>query len=253
MEFSLAHNAWTNVTDEAVGSAMLFEKEKVWRHDERVIRRIEHDVRFGAKTLDWGCGIGLIAGMLHFYNYPVEAYDKSPVMRQRTAERIGAKNVHDTILTIREGAYDIILCNLVVCIIPDDDEVRQIFRHLRRAAGKNAKIIISFCNPKICRVSKTAIDFRYFPEGANESSKILFNKRKREEIPDSMHYGYYTDPKGPGPTHAYIVTEVHRPIDRYLKMLEEEGLRTTATFFSYPQPGDDPQVEDYAFIECTPA
>ncbi|MBN1897131.1 MAG: class I SAM-dependent methyltransferase [Candidatus Aenigmarchaeota archaeon] len=194
---------WAKVADE-----LKAEKVKLAFYDNTVISLLGNVKN--KKVLDYGGGPGVLAIALKKLGAEVKEYDISEDMLKQASEKIGKENIYSTIEEIPKEEFDLIICNLVLCIV-SEDEVKRIVKIIKQSLNKKGFAFIGFCNPKILDVPESNLDFRPKP------------KHKYEE-----NHSYMKTKKEGG----YQIIENHRPIEWYEKTYEEQGLKLVDTFFT---------------------
>lgn len=194
---------WSRVADE-----LKAEKVKLAFYDNTVISLLEN-VK-DKKVLDYGGGPGVLALALKKLGADVKEYDISEDMRKQASEKIGEENIYHSVDEIPKDEFDLIICNLVLCIV-SEDEVKRIVTNIKNALNETGFAFIGFCNPKLLDVPESNLDFRPKP------------KHKYEE-----NHSYMKTKKEGG----YQIIENHRPIEWYEKVYNEMGLTLVDTFFT---------------------
>jgi 2-polyprenyl-3-methyl-5-hydroxy-6-metoxy-1,4-benzoquinol methylase len=156
----------------------------------------------GKKVLDYGGGPGVLLVALKKLGAEVKEWDVSEDFRKQAAEKIGAENIYETIEGIPADYFDFVICNLVLCIV-DEDEVKRIVLNIKKSLNKNGIAYIGFCNPKLLDVPETNLDLRPTPKHKYEDNHS-YMKTKKEG--------------------GYKIIENHRPIEWYEKIYKEAGL-----------------------------
>ncbi|MBS3086832.1 class I SAM-dependent methyltransferase [Candidatus Pacearchaeota archaeon] len=156
----------------------------------------------GKKVLDYGGGPGILALTLKKLGAEVKEYDVSHDMLEKAGLKIGKKNVYENIKNIPKNHFDFVICNLVLCIVPEK-EVENIVKNLKELVSPKGFVYIGFCNPKILNVTESQLDLRY-NEGKYEENHT-YRKIKKEG--------------------GYEISELHRPIEWYLKIYKKVGLK----------------------------
>ncbi|GAB5398968.1 MAG: hypothetical protein Aureis2KO_05530 [Aureisphaera sp.] len=179
------------------------------------------------KILDYGAGPAVLANLLQNLGAQVKVYDISKEMREIAVEKLGRPAVFDKVESIPKNYFDVILCNLVVCIV-EEEEVISIFKTLRGKIAPTGKIYIGFCNPKIFDVKESNLDYR-FPTGEDYLLNHEYKKIKKEG--------------------NYEIIEKHRPIEWYRKIIEEADLEVVDILFTpeYELKGFD--LRDFIIFE----
>lgn len=156
----------------------------------------------GKKVLDYGAGPGVLARVLQKQGAEIKVYDINPEMREKAGFRIGFENVFTSVLEIPKNYFDVIICNLVLCIV-SEEEVENIMSNIRLALKPGGKAFVGFCNPKIHNVAESQLDFRFF-SGESYEKNHSYKKIKKEGL--------------------YEIVETHRPVDWYAKAFQNIGL-----------------------------
>lgn len=181
----------------------------------------------GKKVLDYGGGPAVLATALKARGADSRLYDISADMRNRAAERIGKENVYRRVEDISHDYFDFIICNLVLCIVPEDEVVR-IVKHIHDELKPTGFAYIGFCNPLIYDVPESQIDFRMQTKN-NYEDNHNYKKIKKEG--------------------NYQIVESHRPIEWYLKIYEEAGLTLVDTIFTPEYEFNGRKIEDFVIFK----
>lgn len=184
------------------------EKLKVMSYDH-VLISLFGDVK-GKNVLDYGAGPGILALGIKKMGGNIKVWDIDPEMRRIAGEKIGQENVYERLEDVPRNFFDIIICNLVLCINPED-EVKNIMRNIRNELNNTGFVYVGFCNPKIFQVPESALDFR-FATGAAYKENHDYKKIKKEG--------------------GYEIIESHRPIEWYEKVFKESELKLEGTYFT---------------------
>ena len=194
---------WAKVADE-----LKAEKVKLAFYDDTVISLLGN-VK-GKKVLDYGGGPGVLPLALKKLGADVKEYDISEDMLKQASEKIGEENIYHSVEEIPKDEFDIIICNLVLCIV-SEEEVKRISSIIKDSLNKKGFAFIGFCNPKLLDVPESNLDFRPKPKHKYEENHS-YMKTKKEGM--------------------YEIIENHRPIGWYEKMYKEQGLDLVDTFFT---------------------
>ena len=194
---------WAKVADE-----LKAEKVKLAFYDDTVISLLGN-VK-GKKVLDYGGGPGVLPLALKKLGADVKEYDISEDMLKQASEKIGEENIYHSVEEIPKDEFDIIICNLVLCIV-SEEEVKRISSIIKDSLNKKGFAFIGFCNPKLLDVPESNLDFRPKPKHKYEENHS-YMKTKKEGM--------------------YEIIENHRPIEWYEKMYKEQGLDLVDTFFT---------------------
>lgn len=219
-------NKWHEVAHELEA-----ERLKVMSYDRTILQQLG-DIE-GAWTLDFGAGPGVLSSALKRLGARSHAYDINPDMRRACVEKIGKEYVYERLDHIEDGRFDIITCNLVLCIV-SDRELLRIVREIRRLLRKEGKALIGVCNPQIFDVPESKIDIRQ-PTGDPYRKRHSYEKTKKEG--------------------GYKIIEQHRPLEWYWESLHEAGLEHVAlhTTPPYRMSSDSRAIRDFAIFEETRA
>ena len=113
----------------------------------------------GKTVLDYGAGPGVLASALQQRGAEIYAFDISAEMRRLAGERIGSERVYSSAEDTSPHAFDAIICNLVLCIV-EENEVYRIMDNIGRSLDEQGKAYVGFCNPWIYDVQESQLDFR---------------------------------------------------------------------------------------------
>ncbi|MBI2173007.1 MAG: class I SAM-dependent methyltransferase [Candidatus Aenigmarchaeota archaeon] len=194
---------WSRVAEE-----LKAEKIKLAFYDNTVISLLGNVKN--RKILDYGGGPGVLAITLKKLGADIKEYDISEDMRKKASEKIGEENIYHNVGEIPKNKFDLIICNLVLCIV-SEDEVKRIVKNIKNALNKKGFAFIGFCNPKLLDVQETNLDLRPKPSHKYEENHS-YMKTKKEG--------------------GYQIIENHRPIEWYERVYEELGLKLVGVFFT---------------------
>jgi len=181
----------------------------------------------GQRILDYGCGPGVLASVLDRRKAEVRAYDISPDMRQRTAEKIGPDHVYAKRNDIPQNSFDSVICNLVLCIV-EEETVLNIARDVKDAVHNGGNIYAGLCNPLIFQIPESQLDFRY-PTGKGYGDNHRYQKTKKEG--------------------GYQIMEEHRPIEWYEQSFQESGLVVVKKHFTPEYLLKERKIRDFVIFE----
>ena len=181
------------------------------------------------RILDYGSGPGVLAAALQNAGADVAVHDISSEMCDAAATKIGTENVFYSADEIPAQSFDVVICNLVLCIV-EEPIVRDILANLRRAVRQGGRIFIGFCNPEIFRVEESRLDFRE-PTGEDYTCNHSFWKIKKEG--------------------GYRIIELHRPIEWYEAAFEAAGLALTTTHFTTEYILGGEAIRDFVIFKLT--
>lgn len=178
------------------------------------------------KILDYGSGPGILALGLQKMGADVKVWDINNEMREKAGTKIGSENIYTDISQVPQNFFDIIICNLVLCIVPEA-EVRNIVKNVKKFLNETGSAYIGFCNPKIFTVAESNLDFR-FPTGNTYEENHDYKKIKKEG--------------------GYEIIETHRPIEWYEKIYAEAGLKLADTFFTPEYELKNNKIKDFVIF-----
>lgn len=172
-----------------------------------VIRLIE-PVR-GAYVLDYGCGSGYFANMLHEYGADVVGVDISHELiaaaERHTHPDIIYRVIESADLSqFKDGTFDAAVINLVLCILPSPDEILRVLRAIRTKL-KPGGTIVALNTAWESSNGKEFLSFALQYEKELTPGKKIFNKLKGEK--------------------SITVEEYFWPKSQYKKWFEEAGYR----------------------------
>jgi len=154
-------------------------------------------------------------------------FDISKEMRTRAGERIGRENVYKKVEDIPDGYFDFIICNLVLCIVPEK-EVVKILKNIYSEIKKAGAVYIGFCNPLVFDVPESKIDFRM---------------QTKHEYEDNHNYKKI---KKEG---NYEIVESHRPIEWYKKVFKDARLELVDTIFTPEYEFKGRKIKDFVIFK----
>ncbi len=181
------------------------------------------------QILDYGCGPGVLLSALQRLGAEAKGYDISVKFRQEAAAKIGANNIYSTISQIPDQHFEFVICNLVLCIVPEA-EVECIIANIKRALKHSGLAFIGFCNPKLLDVPETKLDFRPAPEHAYQTNHS-YMKTKKEG--------------------SYQIIENHRPIEWYHSVYQQAGLKLIDTIFTPEYELNGRKIQDFIISQLS--
>ena len=212
---------WATVLPELSGEDL---KQKIYDNTLfNILGNIE-----GKSVLDYGAGPAVIATRAKQLGADIKVYDVSLEMCKAAANKIGEQHVFDKVESIPNNFFDIILCNLVVCIVPVEAEVARLALNLRLALKENGVAYVGFCNPKIFDIPESIIDFR-MQTGSKYDECHQYQKIKKEG--------------------GYKIVEMHRPTEWYEAIFKSIGLCVSAVHYTPEYDFKGRQINDFVILE----
>lgn len=211
---------WAEVAAELEGEDL---KQKIY--DNTLLNLIGN--LSGRGVLDYGAGPGVVASRIARSGGEVKVFDISTDMLRIAAEKLGAGNVYTNVTDIPADTFDVIVCNLVVCIVPDDEAVR-IIENIKQVMKPDGVAFVGFCNPRIFDVSESLIDFRH-STGLDYEDNHGYTKTKKEG--------------------GYRIEETHRPIGWYNGVFDALGMQRELFFTPQYQLDDGRKISDFVIFK----
>jgi 2-polyprenyl-3-methyl-5-hydroxy-6-metoxy-1,4-benzoquinol methylase len=219
--------SWGNVS-----GTLADEKVKVRVYDDFLFQELMKGEVRDAAVLDYGSGPAVFAKRMQDAGADISIFDSDERMQKICAEKLGESSVCQTQEDVRRGAYDIVTCNLVLCI-NRKDEVRRIMETINAAVRKQGDVYVGFCNPILYDVKRTQLDLRQ-PTGDSYRKHHTIYKRKIE-IPDE----------------EYNLYDLHRPIYWYAQQFRRAGLEVVDTHFTPESEIEGKKINDFIIFELT--
>ncbi len=185
----------------------------------------------GKKVLDYGAGPGVLALAIKRLGGDIVVYDINPDMLKSAGEKIGSENIFHSIGEIPQNTFDIVICNLVVCIV-SEDEVKEIVHNITAALNTDGTAYIGFCNPKIFNIPESNLDLR-FQTGDGYEVNHRYKKVKKEG--------------------GYEIIEDHRPIEWYEGVYKDAGLTLVDKYFTPEYELKGNKVQDFIIFKLKKA
>lgn len=180
----------------------------------------------GKNVLDYGPGPGILIYTLAKLGAEVKSYDIAEEMQVACAQRIGIENVYSSPGQIPEETFDIVICNLVLCI-NEEPETRRVLKNIHKSLKATGFALIGFCNPKIFNVPESALDIR-FATGNRYEENHVYKKIKKE--------GFYQ------------ILEWHRSIAWYSTVFENCGFVVKETAFTPEYVLNGTKISDFVIF-----
>ncbi len=209
----------------AVSAELEEESLKLQSYDHTLIPLLG-DIK-GKRILDYGAGPGILASVLAKQGAEVKVYDVCEKMRALAGQKIGAENVYELAEQIPEGRFDTVICNLVLCIVPEE-EVANIARNIGRFLREDGVAYIGFCNPRIFDVPESQLDTR-LQTGNRYEENHVYKKIKKEG--------------------NYEILELHRPIEWYVQEYKKAGLEVAEVLFTPEYELDSRKIQDFVLFK----
>lgn len=179
--------------------------------------------------LDYGAGPGILALALQKLGANIKVYDINPEMRKNAGKKIGKSNVYSDINKIPQNHFNVIICNLVLCIVPEQ-EVKFILSNMKNLTKQDGTVYIGFCNPKIFNVPESNLDFR-FTTGKKYAENHEYKKIKKEG--------------------NYEIIELHRPIEWYEEEYKKAGFKVSEKSFTPEYELKGNKINDFIIFKLT--
>ena len=211
---------WSRVSKE-----LKAEKLKLASYDNTLIPLLKN-VK-SKKILDYGGGPGVLALALKKLGADVKEYDISEDMLKQASQKIGKENIYYTIEEIPKNNFDFVICNLVLCIVLED-EVKKIIKNIKNSLNSKGFAYIGFCNPKLLNVPETQLDLRPTPKHKYEENHSYMKTKKEGR---------------------YQIIENHRPIEWYEKVYKDAGLKLVDTIFTPEYEIKERKIKDFIIFK----
>lgn len=140
-------NEWTHIAKEA--KQIQDAKNRVL--NGKLLELIHTYAPNKGRVFDYGCGWGEFAEALTKEGFDVEAFDAADEMVEEARTRYHTPQFYtrrefQTKLSESEKTYDLVVSNLVLCILTKDEQ-DEMLENIKRIAKPNAPLVISFCHP----------------------------------------------------------------------------------------------------------
>jgi SAM-dependent methyltransferase len=177
--------------------------------------------------LDYGAGAGNLAAALVKLNAKISVYDISDEMLNACRKIEGIEQIYPTLGEISKESFDFIICNLVLCIVPDH-EVELIVKTISSLLRPTGKCYLGVCNPHIHNVKDSQLDEREY-SGAKYSHNHNYNKVKKEG--------------------GYKIVERHRPLGWYDATFRALGFTPSGIHFTDSYDLEGQRIRDFVIFE----
>jgi 2-polyprenyl-3-methyl-5-hydroxy-6-metoxy-1,4-benzoquinol methylase len=197
---SVSQDDWNKVIQELEG-----EQLKLMSYDNTLMSLMPAPE--AKRILDYGAGPGILASALQRLDADVHTWDINPQMSIKAGERIGQERVFQNISDVLEDSFEIVICNLVLCIATDK-VVLEILKNISKILRPGGRAYFGFCNPKLFNVPESQLDYRFQTEHSYENNHS-YKKIKKEG--------------------GYEIIEMHRPLSWYEHQYNLAGLKLIDT------------------------
>ena len=201
------------------------ESDKLQSYDYTIIRHLKNIENL--KILDYGSGPAVMATALRELKADVKIYEVSEEIITICQKKLGSDSVYESKKNIPNNYFDIILCNLVVCII-EEQKVIELLNIAKQKLNDKGLIYIGFCNPEIFNVKESNLDFRVQTKNNYECNHD-YKKIKKEG--------------------NYEIIEKHRPIEWYKNQFTKADLEVKNTFFTPKYTLNNIEIKDFIIFE----
>lgn len=198
-------NKWSKI----LASVAKFQNAKSLVLDRKIVEVVQEHAKPGAKIFDYNSEIGEYANLLTKHKYDVIGYnvhDETVAIAKRRYKKIkflNKKQLFKSLHTL-EGRFDIVMSNLWLCILTKSQH-SPFLKNLRKLAGDNGKIIISFCHPCFDLLPESIVTHRDIPRDAKYSQEVPHRKIVHEN--------------------GLEFKDFHRPLSYYTELFEQNGLK----------------------------
>ncbi len=177
--------------------------------DEAILDIVRH--HRPRRVLDFGCGHGRVAAALAAQGIDVVAFDPDGSLHERWRTLSSGNGcpvrwmtgTAEGALTEFKGAFDLVVCSLVLCVIENDFEYVAALRTISRSLSPTGRCVILVCNPEATLAGDSTLQRRFVPADAEVGRTFVWTK----QLPSG---GKRSD--------------VHRPLPKILADLAGEGL-----------------------------
>lgn len=133
----------------------------------KLLALIKQNAEAEASVFDYGCGWGEFADILAGQEYRVQAFDESDDMVARAREQFDkptffTRNEFYEKLPELAGAFDIVVSNLVLCILNKKDQAVML-KNISRLLKSDGVFVLSFCHPCLDYITAGIVSKRIRP------------------------------------------------------------------------------------------
>jgi len=159
-----------------------------------------------ARTLDFGCGKGVISAELVRQGHTVVAYDPDTALTPRfqAMTELGITPASCMEDALSGGRFDLVICRRVICLL-HDDALTQVLDELRRSVAEKGRVLLALCHPLHAPGISTHEAVVLAPKHQDSESVFTWTKRHRRS--------------------NRLLHEVHRPERMLLRAISRAGFR----------------------------
>ena len=199
-------NEWTNIAKQT--KQIQNAKNRVL--NGKLLALIHKYVPEGGVAFDYGCGWGEFADALVKNAFEVEAFDASDEMVEEARARYQKPHFYtrdefQASLPKLEHKYDLVVSNLVLCILTKKEQ-DEMLNNIKRIAKSDAPLVISFCHPCGDYLTVGVVSKRLRSHTWNPKYDKEFKYKK------IIH------------ENQIAFTDYHRPLEYYSKLFKEHEL-----------------------------
>jgi 2-polyprenyl-3-methyl-5-hydroxy-6-metoxy-1,4-benzoquinol methylase len=163
----------------------------------------------GKTLFDYGCGWGEFSGLMQEQGYTVSAFDYADEMVSLAKKNFAQptflyKKDYDNMSPQLEGKFDIVISNLVLCILNKEQQINMI-AEMKSLLKKGGTIVVSFCHPQYDYLPDSVVSKRIVPPKATYPQEFLYEKVIKEN--------------------GFRFHDYHRPMEYYNSLFKENGLK----------------------------
>lgn len=172
---------------------------------------LRNSLRGGVKLFDYGCGWGEFASLMSTNGFEVTAFDDADEMIARARDTFPAptfytsKEFYESLPTLKD--FDIVTSNLVLCILPKDEQDKML-TNMKSLVKDEGTMIISLCHPCFDYIPDSLVSVRTCNDDAVYSEEFQYTKEVKEN--------------------GITFHDYHRPLAYYSDLFAENGLQIVA-------------------------